>query len=118
MANPVRGQVALTVEGQSYRMQLSFNALAVLKRQTGLGIQGLIRTFREQGDDVDPDLLIALVWASLQDHHPDVTIEKAASLYPDGGLEEIIEKVQEMFAVAFPKGSAKANPPKAATTKT
>lgn len=118
MSNPHRGQVTLHADGNAYRLQLSFNALAVLKRQTGLSIQGVIRAFKEQGDDVDPELLSALLWAGMQDHHPDMTIEQAASLYPDGGLEELVDKVQEMFTAAFPKGSAKANPPKAATTKT
>lgn len=116
MTNPVKGQVTLQAGGAIYRLQLSFNALAVLKRETGLSIQGLIKAFKDQGDDIDPDLLCVLVWAGTQDHHPEMTKAQAAGLFPDGGLEELLEKVQEMFAVAFPKGaSGKQNPPKAAT---
>lgn len=116
MSNPVKGQVTMQAGGAIYRLQLSFNALAVLKRETGLSIQGLIKAFRDQGDDIDPELLCALLWGSTQDHHPELTKAQAGALFPDGGLEELLEKVQEMFSVAFPKGaSGKQNPRKAAT---
>lgn len=122
MANPHRGQVALQVGDVTYTMQLSPHALAMLKKEKGLGLKGIIDALQEMGDDPDFDLIVAILWASMQDHHPEMTIEDAAKLYPAGGLEEIIEKVQEVLTAAFPKQAAAAaavaeNPQKAATKK-
>ncbi len=119
MANPERGQVALQVGDTRYRLQLSFNALAVLKKQTGLSLQGVFKAFREQNDDPDFELVQAVIWASMHDHHPDVTFEQAGALVPDGGIEELIETLQALFQAAMPKASRQAaqaaNPPKATT---
>lgn len=119
VANPDRGQLSMDVGGASYIMQLSPNALSIVKKETGLGLKGVIDAFQKANDDPDFELVMTLIWASMLDHHPDLTKEQAMSFYPDGGLEEIIEKVQELFRSAFPKQSAiaEANPPKAATKK-
>lgn len=122
MANPERGQVAMEAGGLTYTMQLSPHALALLKKQTGLGLQGVIKSFQENSEDPDFELVGAIVWATTQDHHPDLTVDAASSLFPAGGLEEIMAKIQEVFAAAFPKQSAKVastgNPQKAAKKET
>lgn len=117
MANPDRGQVTMKVGGESYVLQLSPHALAVVKRETGLGLKGVIDTMQKSGDDPDIEFVMTILWASMQDNHPDLKKEDAMHFFPDGGLEELFEKVQELFSAAFPKQMAKAgaNPPKAAT---
>jgi len=122
MANPHIGQVELVVGDKSYTLQLSPNALVCLKKQTGMGFRAVTAAMEAMGDDPDFELVSAILWASMQDHHPDLTVAQASGLYPAGGLEELVEKIQQVFIAAFPKQSAKLaekeaaeNPPKAAT---
>lgn len=115
-ANPDRGQIAMEVGGTSYIMQLSPNALSLLRKETGLGLKGLVEKLQADDDDPDFEFVGTIIWASMVDHHPDLTKEEAMRLVPAGGLEEIVEKMQAIFAAAFPKSTgAAANPPKATT---
>ena len=107
----------MDVGGESYIMQLSPHALSLMKRETGMGFKALLAKLQEQDDDPDFELIGIIIWAMTQDHHPELSIIQAAGLYPAGGLEEIVEKMQAVFTAAFPKQSAAqqvaANPPKA-----
>lgn len=116
-ANPDRGQIAMEVDGTSYIMQLSPYALSILKKETGLGLKGVIAKLQQDDDDPDFEFISTIVWASMLDHHPDLKVEDVMKFYPVGGLEEIVAKMQATFAAAFPKSTAAAdtNPPKAAT---
>lgn len=119
VANPDRGQVSMEVAGTTYVMQLSPHALAVLKKETGLSLKGVIESMQAAGDDPDFELVMTLLWAAMQDHHPDLSKEDAMRFFPAGGLEELIEKMNELFEAAFPSqvAAAEENPPKAATRK-
>ncbi len=66
MANPYRGEVTLTINGQERRLRLSLGALAEL--EAGLGassLTGLVERF-ETGDFTTTDI-IALLAAGLTD---------------------------------------------------
>jgi hypothetical protein len=107
--------------GKAYVMQLSPHAMKLIKKRTGLSLMGLGKAFQDQGNDPDFELIGTVVWATTQDHHPELTEDQAAGLFPAGGLEEIVELVGKVLSAAFPKSSAAAavandaeNPPKAA----
>ena len=118
MSNPQRGHVRLIADGTVYRLQLTLNALACLQGEAGMGLQALIAKLQGQGDDIDFQLVATIIWAAMQDHHPEMTLTDVARLTPDGGLEAMTEAIQTLFELAFPKasaaGAAGKNPPTAA----
>jgi hypothetical protein len=106
MSNPQRGHVTLTADGAAYRLQLTLNALACLQGETGLSLKALVAKLQEQGDDVDFTLVAVIIWAAMQDHHPDMTLADVMRLNADGGLEAMTDVIQKLFVLAFPKASA------------
>ncbi|WP_421925475.1 GTA-gp10 family protein [Neoaquamicrobium sediminum] len=106
MSNAERGHVRLVADGVSYRLQLTLNAMACIKSETGMSLQALIAKLDEQGDDVDLELIGVVLWASMQDHQPELTQADVMKLNPDGGLEEMLGVIETLFERAFPKSSA------------
>lgn len=115
MANPHRGEVEMVVDGVTYRMALSMHSLALIRKQTGMKLTALIKSMQDEGDDVDPDKITAVIWAAIQTYHPDVTFDGAARMVPPGGIGELAGKIEELFQSAFPQNkAARENPLQAA----
>jgi hypothetical protein len=113
MPNPLRGEVELVVDAKTYRMALSMHSLSLLRQKTGFSLKDLGQAL--EGDSADPDHITAVLWAAIQTYHPDVTFDDVARMVPDGGLEELTAKMQEVFVAAFPQANgAGENPRRAA----
>lgn len=107
MANPVKGEVAFEVEGQTYKLVLDFNALCEVEEVLGAGGMDLAR----------PKAIRAIFWAALLRHHPDVTVQDAGDLIGALGLEragEVVAEAMNRSGLAGGDGQAAANPQKVA----
>lgn len=111
MANPHRGQVALKAGDATYTLCLSANAICELEDHTGRSISEIATSLN--GNNVGMKTVRALVWAALQDHHPDVDLKEAGRIITDAGMAETMEAVGNAFSLAFPEGDGGSRPPKA-----
>lgn len=112
MANPHRGEVAFEANGERYVLRYSIDAICALEGSTGKGIVALV------GELMNPTtmsitLARKVLWAGLQEHHPDITEKQAGELIvAAGGLGKIVKLFNDSFERAFPEAKAK-NPRKA-----
>jgi len=113
MANPHRGQVPLQAVGTTYTLCLSTNAMCELEGLTGEAIGTLAE--KMNGDSVRMTDVRALVWAALQDHHPDADLKEAGNIITLAGMPATMEAVGRAFELAFPAVEDDGSrPPKAA----
>jgi len=111
MANPHRGEVSLKAGDTTYTLSLSANAICELEDHTGRDIGDIASSLN---GNVAMKLVRALVWAALQDHHPDMDIKGAGRVITEAGMPACMEAIGVAFQRAFPdaeEGSAR--PPKA-----
>lgn len=113
MANPHRGQVDLKAGDKVYTLSFSINAMCELEEQIGEPFPKIAAGLNDAAG-VKFSTVRALVWASLRDHHDDVSLEAAGDLVEVAGLPSVMTAIGKAFANAFPAGAAKANPRKAA----
>lgn len=81
----LNGDRVITVEGQPYRLVLDINAMVLLEEAAdkpfhvllGQCQQGRIGAIR------------AVIWAALQRHHPDMTVEQAGEWMGKVGLDAL-----------------------------
>lgn len=109
MTNGVKGEVSLAAGGETYRMQFSVNGLVALEDALGVGVTDLGAQMQAPRIRV----LRTLVWAALQEHHPDVDEAEAGRIMTAAGGLAVTPKILEAFRLAFPEAAkGTANPPK------
>lgn len=113
MANAVRGQVSLKAGDTIYTLCLSANAMCSLEEHTGRDIGAIAASLN--GDGVSMLTVRSLVWAALQDHHPEIDIKGAGHIITEAGMSACMEAIGAAFQRAFPDAEVKddPNPPKA-----
>lgn len=115
--NPHKGEVAFEANGQRYVLQFSIDAICILEDAAGKGIVALLS---ELQDPLKMSVTTAriVLWAGLQEHHPDLTIKQAGELIlAAGGVENLIGMFDKAFAAAFPPPDDKPRPRKAGGPK-
>lgn len=141
MANPHKGEVALAAAGATYMLVYSADALCQLEDLLGRGIIDISLEIMSWGPKLDaegrplpetPDAALkrvqairmttvrALLWAGLQEHHPDVDLKAAGTLMiAAGGLDGVMPKIGAAFALAFPEAeTSAAHPPQRRPART
>lgn len=117
MANPHLGEVPIDIDGETYKISLSLNAMCELEEAFGKPLLEVIGDLEAAQDDpkkLKVTTIRMLVWGALQDNHPDITLKKAGLLAGRAGLPVVMEKVVRAIHLAFPQaGSAPENPQKA-----
>lgn len=113
MANPHRGDVEFVSGNKTYTLRYSHSALVELENSLN---KNLMQIMREVGDieTLRMGTIVALLWAGLRKHHPDVTMEGACEILDDidGGAREAINFIGDAFQKAFnAPGSRSTNPP-------
>jgi hypothetical protein len=98
--------VTLTIGDKAYALQFSFNALCLLEDQLNRGylaIMADMASWREDTEKVRVGTIRALLWAAVQDHHPDIDILAAGELVESdkGNLVSIATKINEAFMVGW-----------------
>lgn len=104
MANRERGEIRFAVGGKTYTLVLNTHTMATLEEHFSTidnevpwdviwtrVLRGSVRTVR------------ALLWAMLQQHHPNVTLEGAAKLIDEaGGFEGLTHILKEATKASTP----------------
>ena len=98
MANRENGEVSLVIGDKTYTLAMTINAMVALEDMFSTPSQMV--TFQKVSEMADAGSikhLRAILWAVLQEHHPDVTIEQVSTLVRDaGGLGVFTVKLLEM----------------------
>jgi hypothetical protein len=117
MANPERGEVALTVGDRTYTLVLDFNAQCELEELLSTPEQRMTlgRAFLLAAS-YSMTHIRAMVWASLRRHHSDMTVTDVGNLIESaGGVEKLLETLGKLRKASQPEGEAR--PHKARQTK-
>ena len=116
-ANPEKGEVALTVGDREYIYVLDMNALCIAEKAMSTDEERLV-TSQEivlssvMGSNRHTRFLL---WAALQRHHPDVTLDQATEILSKlGGTDQLMELLTKLRASTMPdKEDAPKGPRKA-----
>ena len=92
MANPLKGEIDATIDGKTYTLCLTSNALVQVK--TVLGIPDV-----QHLNMLDVEHARALFWGALQKHHKDVDLLAAGDLLDD--VDRGVEGAVDMLARAL-----------------
>jgi hypothetical protein len=110
MANPLKGEVALQVGGTTYTLRLATNAIVSAETLLDKGV-GEIAAMLQDPASFRLGTARALLFAALQERHPEITLEGAGELIGDVGIPKIVSTLAASMRAAFP--SVKENPQKA-----
>lgn len=111
MANPHRGEVTFEADGKQWTLAYSINALCVLEDALGMGIGEVVERFGNV-QKLRLNTVRAVLWAGLNDHHPEVSLKQAGELIADMTLPTSIDLLGRAFSLAFPDGKDESgNPP-------
>lgn len=102
MANPELGETDLTLNDKTYTICLTAHEIVKIEQLYDVGVSDIstwfaprnMRLWRAQ----------ALLWASMQRHHPEVTIDQALDLLtkPSSNLQVAMPKLLEAVNMSFP----------------
>lgn len=99
-ANPDR---SIKVGDKTYTLRLSVRAMIALQDHYGLKSMTEVGQHLEGlGEDVTPQDLVAVLWAALRTHHPDVDMDCALDILDELGIQAMQEVLGDAFAAASP----------------
>ena len=114
MANPERGEVALTVKDRTYTLVLDLNALCELEDllskpdQTVTFGQVFLLASQYSGRHCR-----AIAWAALRRYHPETSLADAADVIEAaGGIDQFFETISKLKKATEPEGGS-GRPPRA-----
>lgn len=100
MANRLKGEVAIETSDKTYVIRFSANAICEMEDALGLGINE-VATQLSDPSGLRVKTVRAVFWASLRDHHPDVTIHQAGEILTEVTIGKAMKHVTEAFELAF-----------------
>lgn len=113
MTNRVKGNVTRRIGDHDYTFELTANAFCELEGETGETTQEFVSRLEEastSGKLGFRDVRV-LFWASLTEHHPELSLRDAGRLMSKiGDMEEQMTFVQEVFEAAMPDTETKGKP--------
>lgn len=114
MANAQRGEVAITIAGQSYTLVLDMDALCQAETHM-TELTGRLVTVAQLMVAAASASLVhtrALLWASMRQHHPDVSVVAAGELLATlGGPAAFFATLRALKKASEPEGTDR--PPRA-----
>lgn len=116
MANPIKGEVARTIDGDEYVFVMDVNSCCELEALTGRKTSDLVPLVGTG----DMTVLRAFVWAACRVNHGDVDLAEAGRLINEIKPPAASALILEIMRLAFPApeaGKTKARPPKGARAK-
>lgn len=99
-ANPLRGETPLVVGDATYTLVLDYNGLCILGDRLDLGIKAIVAKLSQ---DIRPSFLRAMLWAALQQRHPEVTELEAGALIGEAGHDAVEAAILAAFTNGFPR---------------
>jgi hypothetical protein len=119
MANPERGEVALTVGDRVYTLVLDFNAYCELEELLSTPdarvtwAQAIWLAIKDGGSAIYQR---AMVWASLRRYHKDLSLDDVSDLIQSvGGFEALVETMGKLRKASEPEGEARPRKARQAT---
>jgi hypothetical protein len=111
MANPLKGEVAIEIDGAPYCLIFTVNSLCELEAQLDASVSEIGEML---GSGMRVRELRMAFWAALMDRHQ-VTYTAAGDLMSAFGIKQSADAIAQAFMLAFPQEDAKApaHPPKA-----
>jgi hypothetical protein len=110
MANPHRGEVALTVGDKAYTLSFGINAMceleALLKRSI-VEVALELEMVATAPTTLRMSTIRAVTWAALRDHHPSITEHEAGEIVGEAGFAKVMEVVLQAIHAAFPASAGK-----------
>lgn len=94
MANPHRGEVALTAGGKVYTLTFDINAVCELEEALGKGVSEIV------SDMSRVSTVRAVLWAGLRHHHK-VTLEEAGDIMHTAGAAATAQAINKAMGLAF-----------------
>lgn len=110
MANSKRGEVALVVGDQSYKLSFSVSALCELEDALDMPVSKIGDLLNDTAN-LRMETVRTVIWAALRDHHEEIDIKQAGKLATDIPL--VMGKIGEAFQLAFPTGGSQPDPKEA-----
>lgn len=113
MANPHKGDVTLSVGDRAYTMCYSHLALVKLENLLDKDVMQIMGDLQQSRENIRVGTVVALLWAGLQKHHPEISYEDAAGLLDDidGGVGTAMETIGRSFEKAFSAPGTKGTNP-------
>jgi hypothetical protein len=116
MGNPHKGELSFEVDGKSYKLSFSANALCELEDALGKSLDEIISAM--QSGKVRLAELRVMFWQALRDEDPERDLDFAKALLRKMPPPELGRLVGEAFVRALPdEESAPASPPKPGSQK-
>ena len=97
-AKKVNPTTEVVLAGQPYKMKFGMKAIIALDRAYGIN---LMDQEKAAGIEMTPLMLTKILWAGLQRHHRDLTLEDVEDLLDDSDQEEINNAVKDAFSHAM-----------------
>jgi hypothetical protein len=91
--------VIVTLRGEPYRMDMNFNALALIEEETGISLMS--------GADLKAALssvknIRVIIWACLVDHQPNMTKQDVGRLCGLDNMNELLAAIDAVISQALP----------------
>ena len=109
--NPTLPNIALELDGTTYRLAFDFNALCMAEEVTGQNLMQRVFDLRE----MPAKTFRAVLWASLLKAQPDVTLERSGALITPGNIPTIYSKLVEAWFASVPTKDKESTDPNAQT---
>lgn len=98
MANPMRGERAVTIDGRALRLVYAFEAMARIEEKTGKPFGDFLAAMQAGLPWTD---VPRVFWFGLADYHPDIDEAEARSLAGSYGVLETVTLIASAFSGAF-----------------
>lgn len=103
MGNVIRGEARVEHAGETLHLVLDMNAFTVAGRMLDMGINRLMAEFEASKDDPKLHIIQAILYGSLNRHHPDISPAMTMDLVQEIGTLEISKVLEELCTNAMPK---------------
>ena len=111
MSNRQKGELPFTVDGKSYTLHFSVNALCALESATGLKVMAISEAMSDPAQ-ISMITMRSLFRSGLSDHHPELSDIDAGKIMTALGQAQAMDLVSIAFSLAFPvKADDVADPP-------
>jgi hypothetical protein len=104
MGNALKGETSFELDGVSYSLRYTIDALVKLEDELDAGTNEIFAMFKA-GSSPRTKWVRAMFWAGLQDAHPDIDIKAAGEMMPriPGGQAKVILLVAQSIERSFPQ---------------
>lgn len=113
--NPHKGDVLLPIGEKQYTLRYSHLALVKLENALDKSVVEIMDELQASQKNIRIGMVVALLWAGLQKHHPKMSQDDAADLLDeiDGGAAGAMEIIGTAFEKAFAAPGTKGTNPQA-----